>query len=86
MLHIKATQIMICRFLPSIYIIYVTCFGYLAFVKTFKSEIGTKGKRSRKNGVLLGFEPRTLSTITVRLIRSATFRDPLIITMILIVF
>ena len=30
-----------------------------------------KTKTIQKNGVLLGFEPRTLSTITARLIRSA---------------
>ena len=33
------------------------------------------GKSSRKaNGVLLGFEPLTMSTITARLIRSAVYR------------
>ena len=35
---------MICQFLPSMYIFYVKYFGHLAVVKTFLSEIWTKGK------------------------------------------
>ena len=35
MFHIKATQIMVCQFLPSMNIFYVKCFGYLAVVKPF---------------------------------------------------